>query len=530
MKIKIKTLLLVLSIISCAWSLTYAAPTVASVNTRVEIDRLEGQLAALQSQVAQLKSDTQRQNARKAQTRKPRQVKRKKQTRRPVKKTRRSEESKQQIRNERDLQVFREVYIGDKKPVKRIFGNSVVVAPFTGEVTYNTGSGLVINSSSINEDAKLLFRRQMEHQMLVERGITTPQHPRLVLSGKVVGQASYERPYDGAKSSDINLSSAELDAFAEVTRLVNGFMAFSYEGFAGSTPRRVSNSNVKLSKGFIVIGDFSKFALYGTIGQIDVPFGRYSTNMIGSPVTKYIGKTKARAIVVGYSPEDRSTPYGRVFLFKGDSKYGNSSMVKQGGLDIGYHYMRGKFLTTIGGSYIMNVADAEGMQNTGYSAGMFTGFNQTSTATMDYEQLVHRVGGIDFYGKTSFGKYSLLGEFVSSLQRFSGADLTFNGHGAKPKAFNVEGTYSFVIFKHPSSFAIGYGQTDQALALNIPKQRYAASLRSTILDNTTATVSFQHDINYRDTDRATGRGQPAAANNELGSFDNILKAELGVYF
>lgn len=73
-----------------------------------------------------------------------------------------------------------------------------------------------------------------------------------MLSGEVAGGVGYERPYWGPRQTDVDLTDVELDTYAEVTPWVNGLMEFSYDRDPVSIfrPRRVSNSNIYLDKGF----------------------------------------------------------------------------------------------------------------------------------------------------------------------------------------------------------------------------------------------------------------------------------------
>ena len=82
----------------------------------------------------------------------------------------------------------------------------------------------------------------------------------------------------------------------------------TYENIPGTSPRRISNSRVFLDRGFIIIGNFNRSPIYGSLGQMYVPFGRYGSNMISLPLTYFIGKTKARAISVGLAPQKMNSP------------------------------------------------------------------------------------------------------------------------------------------------------------------------------------------------------------------------------
>jgi hypothetical protein len=327
---------------------------------------------------------------------------------------------------------------------------------------------------------------------------------------------------------------------AEVTPWVNAFMNFSYEdatsdntlGASGSK-RRNSNSRIYLDKGFITFGNFTESGLYGSIGQLYVPFGRAASGMISYPLVYYIGQTKARAITLNYIVQPGKypvIPYLHTFVFKGDSNYGShTDAVKNFGADTGFFAGNNRTNTEIGVGYVENIADANGMQDNGTSSG-FRGFEKTSDASS--ETLVHQVQGIDVHGDAMYGPFSFLAEYVSALTQFSARDMTFDGHGAKPSAANVEAAYTFKLFEKSSSISLGYGQTNQALALNIPQHRWIATWAYSYFPSTTFSLEYKRDTNYDKGDTASGGHSTAFAvdTNTLGKRDNTVTAQVGVYF
>ncbi len=418
----------------------------------------------------------------------------------------------------------------------------VVVAPFTSQPTYYSGGQLVVSAPSVNEDAKLLYRRFLNEGQYLRAHVATPHKPRLVLSGKVEGLASYDKPYSGRYSNDIDLYGAELDTFAEITPWVNGFIALAYSKdpatFAAGTVgnnRRVDNSRVYVDKGFLTIGNFARSGAYGSIGQFYVPFGRYSSMMIDSPLTSVIGETKARAISLNYISNPKShliTPYAHVFAFKGDTKYGShNNIVKNGGVDIGSWFGTNHVNGDLGGGYLVNIADANSAQNNARGVG-FMGFEQTSGAS---EAITHGVGGLDVHGNFVYGPFSLIGEYVTAIQSYAATDMSYNGHGAKPSAGEGQAVYTFKVFNMPSSVAAGYEFSRQALAYNVPAQRYLAAWSLTFLENTIFTLEVRHDKNYGKSDTAMGSsgvGTTASAftANQLGKTNDAVLARVGVYF
>lgn len=504
----------VFAALSCASSMAFGS--VSSNDDAATVQQLQSQLSSLQTQIKQL--ETKVNHTPSSVSTLPKKTKKTRVAGTSAKNLKSGIDSTSSPKKESLLQ-------------RSSLGNAVIIAPFTSKPTFYSGGQLVVNAPSINEDAKLLYRRYLNEESLLGNGKTDIPSPRLVLSGKVEAQAIGNSPYYGTYKTDVDLSGAEFDTFAEVTPWVNGFLAFSYDNTAGNENRRISNSKLYLDKGFVTIGNFHKSSFYGSIGQMYVPFGRYESSMVSDPLTKYIGKTKARAISISYTAEPvdhRLTPYARVFGFKGDTKYGNSNLAKQGGVDAGLWYTTPIWNGDFGASYIDNLADSDGMQKNGVTdTSHFEGFNESSSS----ENLVHGVRGVSLHFNTAYRQFNLLGEYIAAIQQFSTHDMSYNSHGAKPRALNVEGAYSFKTFHLPSTLAIGYGMTREALALNLPRQRYIATYILTCLTNTTFSLEFRHDMNYSKSDKATAGGDTIAyTSNELGHNNNVVTAQIGVYF
>lgn len=419
--------------------------------------------------------------------------------------------------------------------LKRTFSQSVTMAPYTGVPTYFDGHELIVNDPSINEDVKLLNRRDQEMTYYKQIGDEDViNQTRLVLSGALEGITLWSsgNPYTGGSTSDIDLATAKLDTFLEATPWVSGLMTFAYDNTPSDvSANRVDNSRIFLDKGFITIGDMMKSPFYGSIGQFYVPFGRYSSSMISSPLTAFIGKTKERAIVVGYHPGP-NRPYAAAYVFHATA--GNPhGRIDNYGLDLGYDMTFSKVNGSIGVSYITSISDALGLQDNGLNPNTyFGGFAHASPDNNDQTgvDLQHNVGGVDAHLVVGWNSLALVSEYVTATRNYAYQDLSFDSHGAEPSAMNNEITYSFNLWTKPSSFSLDYGFTRQALALNIPRTRYGASFEMALMRHTLLTFEYRHDINYGRKAVATGLGSTAYESDQLGHASNTVTAQLGVYF
>lgn len=407
--------------------------------------------------------------------------------------------------------------------------------PYIGIPLQFSGSNLIINSPSVNQDVALLKVRKNIHQRLEALGVgATDDHAHVLLSGIVEGQGIYKEAGNGPDSTDIDLTNVTLDAYVlGPSQWLSSLISMTYDNDVGSNSgsfasnARPLNSRVYIKQAFVTIGNFSESPVYGTFGQMYVPFGTYSSNMVSSPLTQSLFRTKARAILLGVQPQKDDAFYAAGYIFKGDSHAGATGRVNNGGVNVGYHFAHNTITGDIGGGVIANVADATGMQDTGNSSSNFNGFGGLNGT--GNERIAHRVSGYDARALFGLGsKIDLLAEYITAASTFNQSDLSYNYHGAKPQALNAEAAYTFDAFARPSSIAVGYGSTKDALALSLPAKRYSVVFNTSIWRDTLQSLELRHDINYSASDVASG--SLVAAQQSPGKADNVITAQFDVYF
>lgn len=415
--------------------------------------------------------------------------------------------------------------------ISRVFahGPAVVTSPYFGGEGNYSGFDLLTNLPDINEDASFLKVRQQVENYYKSNNIPDPDRPVIALTGEVEGQAFHHSRInfrDSASDNDINLSTAKLEVFAEVSKWISAMIGFNYDDYPPSLGGRYSNSKVYVSRAYATIGNLNELPAYFSIGQIYVPFGVYSSNAISDSSTKLLGKTKARAAVLGFT---YSGVYGSAYMFQGDTY--TPDYRRNWGANLGYAYNNhaDSISFDVGGGYIYNIADSKGMQGTG--DGVFGGFG--------YDPGMKKVGGsenlhdnipaADVHGSFTYRNFNIFAEYVSAVRKFDARDLAYGNSvtGAEPSAFDITASYNFKICNKPSYASIGFGGSSDALAINLPKNDYFVVVGTSIWKSTVQTVEFRHDIDYDSGVYSSGNGRPVLG---TGNSRNMIIGAFRVYF
>ncbi|WP_115148656.1 LbtU family siderophore porin [Legionella quateirensis] len=415
-------------------------------------------------------------------------------------------------------------------------GIPVVISPYLGSPSAYDGSDLLTNISQQNGDLLALqYRQEIENAFSDSKAKASEYY--LVLSGSLGAQIYNTRPYIGPPTNDIDLTTANITALAGMGSWVTGFFSFDYDNQPpdGLTPPQIgpreANSRVYLEQGYLSIGNLNKSDWYGSIGQMYLPFGQYNGFMINSPLTSTLFSTIERPILLGYTHStDKAELDLDAYGYQGEtvtSVIGNNT-INEWGLSAQYTLTESNWNGGIGVGYISNIADAEGMQLNSQNSQFCTVFGGFAYPCGNGNILKHKVPGFDFNASYSINAYSFVAEYLTATTAFAIEDLSYNRHGAKPQAFDIEAAYSFTIFNKPSSIAIGYTLTRESLAFLLPAREYSLALNTSLWRNTTESLGFQHDVNYGIDDFATGQLLPvfySASRANLGkTSDTVLFA------
>jgi len=399
--------------------------------------------------------------------------------------------------------------------------------PYIGVPITFSGTSLIVNSPNVNTDAQLLnIRKNIINQLnatLGESGLQ-PTHSHVLLSGVIEGQANATRHGGSPSTTDIDVTNVSLDTtIFGPSDWILGFVELSYNNgtpmqdvFVSTSNYRVGNSRVLVNKAFVTLGNFTCSPMYFTFGQFYAPFGTYSTVMVSDVLTKLLARTKVRALELGWVQQSKNSFYGSVYAFRGDSHVGSVPLVQNGGINLGYMFDFGLLTGNVGGGVIANIADSGGMQ--------------LGTDFQNFERINHRVPAYDLRASLGVGKHiNLIAEYIIASNRFSPMDMSYNNHAAKPSALDLEAAFSFSMFDRPSSIGIGYGNSNQSLAMGIPNVRESLVFNTSWWRNTLQSLELRHDREYAASAVATGAGDTAVP-SQSGRCDNAVTAQFDYYF
>ncbi|RDH88578.1 MAG: hypothetical protein DIZ78_01200 [endosymbiont of Escarpia spicata] len=314
----------------------------------------------------------------------------------------------------------------------------------------------------------------------------------ITLSGLVEVEAGYGGGPDGSQS-DISLATVELGIDAQVTPWVNAHVLILYEEDGSDSP--------EIDEGIVTLQnqDISPFSL--AVGRMTLPFGNYESAMVSDPLTLEIGEIRETALQAGYHSGGF---YSSAFICNGETKTGGSESIDQYGFNLGLvQDEEGAVIGyDIGLSWINNLADSNSLQD----------------AIADPLNLTGKISGYSVHALVSNGPFTVIGEYLAASSAFNSADLTFNGAGAKPVAFNIEANCIFPFTDKEAIFAIAWQGTQEALALALPESRYLATLSVGIYENTVLSFEYAHDEDY------------AANEGGSGEATDSITAQLAVVF
>lgn len=428
---------------------------------------------------------------------------------------------------------------GTQKSSGLIQNANIRIGSYMGLTSDFEGGDLAPNMPNVLLNQALLKQRYEQDTLAKKAGDPADATPYVQVGGLIEGQGIFSKTSGGNYSSDADLTGADLYVNVVANKWISGLSEISYDnnndGYLQGQDR-VAQSRLYINKAFITLGNLMYSPAYGSIGQMYVPFGRYSYYTVSSPLTKLMARTKARTIDVGYYQTADNGFDTSAYIFQASSGGGTGNQqgkLQNGGLDLAYHFKLNQDVSgNAGVGYINNYADSQGMLDNGCPSGVcsFRGFSWNSGVTLH-----KNVGGYDAHGAVNYDQFTALAEYVSAATQFDSRDLSYQSaggslQGAKPSAFDLEGIYHFAVAAIPTSFVLDYGFTRQAVAMQLPKTRYASALNFNIWRDTLLSLEYRHEIYYAQNVLGGGAGSTPVAESSAGKSDNVVTAQFDLYF
>ncbi len=394
------------------------------------------------------------------------------------------------------------------------------------------GSELLGSYPYINTDLHLLQQRLKIRQYDEQQHLTPPDNLQFLFGGRIQERAYENYTFAGKHLKDLYLYKAEIYNEMAINQWLTGFVALAYDSNTNAPgvrdPQHLFNDPVFFDRAFITLGNLYESPFYSTSGLFWAPFGVYNTFMLTPPLTRLMSFTKVTGTLAGYMQNGLSV---QLYTYKGNTALQDegNTLVNQMGLNFDYDKKSENADMNIGGGYISNMADANGMQDVKVNNAtnkIFTGFG----SSWSNEILEHNAPGMNLHTKLNLGPLNFIGEWNRALRSFAANNLSFDHHGAKPQAWTVETGWHFSLAGRPNVFALGYGHTSQALALNLAQKRYVATFTTFLWRHTRQKLEFKHELNYPLGSSATGQGLPSSNTHSLGKSSNTITVEFSYFF
>ncbi|NKN32123.1 LbtU family siderophore porin [Marichromatium bheemlicum] len=314
------------------------------------------------------------------------------------------------------------------------------------------------------------------------------------IAGLIEVEANHTSPYTGSDESDIVLATFELGIAAQVNDWVEANASLLYEE---------DDTDLEVDNAYVTIANLDHSPLFLSAGQFYVPFGNYESNLISSPLTKEIGETRETSAQFGFVHGDFN---GSVYTFNGDRKIDGENEIGSWGANLGFAQAFDDRAWSLGVGYISDLGDSDTLQDV--IADNRAGLGDAT----------ERTGGWTASAAAAFGPFNLIGEYLAATEEFEVGSLSFEGQGAKPTAWNIEAGYTFEVMGKEVVAAAAYQGSTEALALELPEERWLVGVSVGIFDNTALSLEWSYDTDY---DRAEGG---------TGESANTILAQLAVEF
>ncbi len=356
-------------------------------------------------------------------------------------------------------------------------------------------------SNLINQQNEVIEKKSKQIEELVENSIASDSASskgwfnKIEIVGVAEVEAGHNDPDEGDSNSDIVLATAEIGIAAEVNEWVSAETVLLFEE---------DDTDLEVDVAVVTIANPNK-PWFISSGLMYEPFGTFETNLISDPLTLEIAETRESSVLAGI---DHNGFSGGIYVFNGDLSKDGDDKIDNFGAFAGYARENDISSFAINLGYINDIGDSDTLQDVIQ--------DNIAAAAVEYDDYV---AGFSIDGSYSYGPFNIIAEYIMALNDFEANELAFKTGGAEPEAFNVEVGYSFNVGGIPMTAALAYQGTDEAVALELPKERIVGGLSAEIFDSTALSFEWAHDDDYSASEGGT---------DEFGG--NTITSQLAVEF
>lgn len=375
------------------------------------------------------------------------------------------------------------VTLEEQEHIEFYFGTIPTTGKLPGVRSDYNSNDLMAQLSDVNKDLALLMEMRAFQDRLKLDNVKYPNKTRVFLSGEKEVFTYQKQTAGDHLESNIMVLVVKQEIFANFNRYFNILIDYGFN--ATVSPILLENesrlTSVVLGSNFGVIGDLNASPFYFTFGQAFVPYGQYTSyNPVLDPLNKVIFRSSGAELALSY--------YNDTFLlsgyvFKGYFQKQENDVINNYGVNLEYIYSNKHLNWKSGISWIRDINDS-----------ITEGFTfPHPSRILNLEKLIP---GLDLRTNLSVGKFHFIAEYNTALSAFSPEDYTFDGHPAKVSAYDVEVAYDFLFHKLPSALSLGYSESFQAFAYQVPKKRIELSFATNPSNNTILSIFLNWDILY----------------------------------
>ncbi|AFL74458.1 LbtU family siderophore porin [Thiocystis violascens] len=339
------------------------------------------------------------------------------------------------------------------------------------------------------------LEEDLEQKRAGAEGEAGAWYRNIEVAGLIEVEAGYVSPYEGDSESDVVLATFELGITSQINDWVEAGASLLYEQ---------DETDLEVDVAYITLANLDVTPVFLTAGQIYVPFGAYETNLVSDPLTLEIGETRETAVQLGFVQGDFS---GSAYLFNGDNKVNGKNQVGSWGANLGYAQEQDDRAWSFGLGYINDLGDSDTLQDA-TNDNRVAAFEAVIEGGADPGAFsvdpTDRTGGWTLNASATFGQFNVIGEYLAATDTFDSDSLSFKDKGAKPSAWNIEAGFAFPVMGRESVAAVAWQGTREALALELPKERWSVGWSIEIFDRTSLAFEWAHEIDYGASDGGTG--------------------------